>query len=385
MPVCWRRNMSKRETVVELINIHKTYLLGIEGVPALRGVSLKVAKGDWLIIYGNSGGGKSSLLNCIGTIDRPTKGELKICSTVVNSATSDEVLAYLRLNKMGFVFQTFNLLGNMTALENVMLPMELRGQLSIGERKIKATESLSSMGLGARLHHYPNQMSGGEMQRTTIAPAISNDPQILLLDEPTGDLDSANTLKVVDLLVRLNRDSNMTMIMVTHDVYLKNFATKVVTLRDGKIAKEEEIPVEARNAAILELKTKLEGVPCAHIAHSRDGGQGACGHHTGLEDGPQGPYRLPDILKEHRSAAQEREGAPRAGQPSISGRSGITDRPDTPEQCTKVTAGRASPGGAAWPGRAVTGAVPDTAASPAIRALTPSGEPQDQCHILMCL
>eukprot|EP00834_Sanchytrium_tribonematis_P007942 NODE_811_length_3740_cov_1.483251.p2 type:complete len:264 gc:universal NODE_811_length_3740_cov_1.483251:2639-1848(-) len=258
--------MSKRETIVELINIHKTYLLGIEGVPALRGINLKVARGDWLIIYGNSGGGKSSLLNCIGTIDRPTKGELKICNTVVNSATKDEVLAYLRLHKMGFVFQTFNLLGNMTALENVTLPMELKGKLSVNERKKKAIDDLSLMGLGERLNHYPNQMSGGEMQRTTIARAISNDPDLLLLDEPTGDLDTNNTLKVIDLLVRLNQEKNMTMIMVTHDVYLKNFASKVITLRDGKISKEEEIPQERRDAAIIELRNKIENVIYINIA-----------------------------------------------------------------------------------------------------------------------
>ena len=251
---------SKRETIVELINIHKTYLLGIEGVPALRGINLKVARGDWLIIYGNSGGGKSSLLNCIGTIDRPTKGELKICNTIVNSATKDEVLAYLRLHKMGFVFQSFNLLGNMTAIENVMLPMELKGAIGPKERYTKASEHLTTMGLGARLGHYPNQMSGGEMQRTTIARAIINDPDLLLLDEPTGDLDSNNTLKVIDLLVRLNQEKKMTMIMVTHDVYLKNFATKVITLRDGKISKEEEIPQERRDAAILELRQKLDDV-----------------------------------------------------------------------------------------------------------------------------
>eukprot|EP00835_Amoeboradix_gromovi_P006016 NODE_639_length_5670_cov_0.131754.p2 type:complete len:256 gc:universal NODE_639_length_5670_cov_0.131754:4206-4973(+) len=254
--------MSKRETIVELINIHKTYLLGIEGVPALRGINLKVSRGDWLIIYGNSGGGKSSLLNCIGTIDRPTKGELKICNTVINSATKDEVLAYLRLEKMGFVFQTFNLLGNMTAIENVMLPMELKGTLNPKERFSVASGLLKSMGLGQRFNHYPNQMSGGEMQRTTIARAISNDPQLLLLDEPTGDLDITNSLKVLDLLVKLNQEKNMTMIMVTHDVYLKNFATKVITLRDGKISKEEEISQEQRDAAIFELREKLEDVNC---------------------------------------------------------------------------------------------------------------------------
>ena len=258
--------MSKRETIVELINIHKTYLLGIEGVPALRGINLKVSRGDWLIIYGNSGGGKSSLLNCIGTIDRPTKGEIKICNTIVNSSTKDEVLAFLRLHKMGFVFQTFNLLGNMTAVENVMLPMELKGLLTPKERYKKAADHLISMGLGQRLDHYPNQMSGGEMQRTTIARAISNEPDLLLLDEPTGDLDSTNTLKVLDLLVRLNQEKNMTLVMVTHDVYLKNFANKVITLRDGKISKEEEISKEARDAAIAELRAKLEDVIYFNVA-----------------------------------------------------------------------------------------------------------------------
>lgn len=171
----------KTVPIVQLDNVHKTYLLGVEGVAALRGVSLKIHKGEWVAIYGTSGGGKTSLLNIIGTIDRPTKGELKLGSTIISSNTKDEEFAKIRLEKLGFVFQTFNLIGSMTAIENVELPMILKGQLNPTERRARAIASLTRVGMAHRLDQLPNKLSGGEQQRVTIARAIANNPEILLL------------------------------------------------------------------------------------------------------------------------------------------------------------------------------------------------------------
>lgn len=221
--------------VIELENIQKTYLLGVEGVPALRGVSLKIKRGEFVIIYGTSGGGKTTMLNVMGTIDKPSKGHLTICGTRIGHRTKDEELAHIRLKRMGFVFQTFNLLSTMTAQENVEMPMILQGQTSKKYRKERATQLLAKMGMAQRLDHLPSQLSGGEQQRVTIARAIANNPEILLLDEPTGDLDTHNTLIVMDLLMKLNEEDNITMIMVTHDPNLKNAANRVVYMRDGKI------------------------------------------------------------------------------------------------------------------------------------------------------
>ncbi|KAG5457469.1 MAG: P-loop containing nucleoside triphosphate hydrolase protein, partial [Olpidium bornovanus] len=189
----------RSDVIVQLNNIHKTYLLGVEGVPALR-----ICRGEWVVVYGTSGGGKTSLLNIIGTVDTPTKGDLTVCGTKITSRTKDAELAFLRLTKLGFVFQTFNLLPSMTARENVELPMMLAARRSPAERRAAAAASLHSVGLSHRLGHFPNQLSGGEQQRVTIARAIANSPELLLLDEPTGDLDTANTNKIVELLHRLN-------------------------------------------------------------------------------------------------------------------------------------------------------------------------------------
>jgi len=195
----------EEEDVVKLSNIHKTYLLGIEGVPALRGVSMTVKRGEFVCIFGTSGGGKTSMLNIIGTIDKPTKGELYICGTRIDSKTSDTELALLRLRRLGFVFQTFNLISSLTALENVEMPMILAGDLNATERRQRAIELLESVGIGKRLDHFPSQLSGGEQQRVTIARAMANKPDILLLDEPTGDLDTVNSLIVLKLLTDLNK------------------------------------------------------------------------------------------------------------------------------------------------------------------------------------
>jgi len=256
-------NVNSEDTIIGMTNVHKTYLLGIEGVTALRGVSLTIKRGEFVVIYGTSGGGKTTMLNIMGTIDKPTKGELNLCGYKINQNTKDSDLSEIRLNKTGFVFQTFNLLSSMTAQENVEMPMILSGKLTQSERQHKAKELLKIVGMGARLDHIPSQLSGGEQQRVTIARAIANDPELLLLDEPTGDLDTVNTLIVMKLLTKLNQEKGITMVMVTHDVGLKGYADRIVWMRDGKIQrietaskKKKKETIEKLNADLREIKNK---------------------------------------------------------------------------------------------------------------------------------
>eukprot|EP00164_Ancoracysta_twista_P001782 GFYU01002343.1.p1 GENE.GFYU01002343.1~~GFYU01002343.1.p1 ORF type:complete len:353 (-),score=74.30 GFYU01002343.1:180-1238(-) len=246
------------DDVVHLDNVHKTYLLGVEGVPALRGVSARIKKGEFIVILGTSGGGKTSMLNIIGTIDKPTKGNLRICGHRISSKTSDPEVAELRLNHLGFVFQTFNLLSAMTAFENVEMPMVLSGRLNKGQRKERVEALLDRVGMTPRMKHFPSQLSGGEQQRVTIARAVANDPELLLLDEPTGDLDTRNSDIVMNLLVELNETETKTLVMVTHDVGLKYFAHRVFHMRDGKISRIEEIPEHRRDEAKDSLRQSLE-------------------------------------------------------------------------------------------------------------------------------
>jgi len=248
------------EPIVLMRNVHKTYLLGVEGVPALRGVTVNIKKGEFVVVFGTSGGGKTTLLNICGTIDKPTKGELKLCGVRINDRTKDADLSNIRLNKVGFVFQTFNLLSALTAQENVEMPMILNGSLTAAERKQRAIELLDMVGLKHRLDHVPSQLSGGEQQRTTIARAIANNPELLLLDEPTGDLDTVNTLIVMKLLTKLNQEENITMLMVTHDVALKSFADRVIWMRDGKIQRIETMPAWKKQEAIAKLDVELKEV-----------------------------------------------------------------------------------------------------------------------------
>jgi len=245
------------DMIVRIGNLHKTYLLGLEGVPALRGVSLEITRGEFICILGKSGGGKTSLLNCIGTIDKPTKGDLYICGKRVSSKTPDSEVAKLRLNNIGFCFQTFNLIGSMNAVENVELPMILDGRLTSTQMRTRAMNLLDQVGMIDRATSLPSQLSGGEQQRVTISRAVANQPDLLLLDEPTGDLDTRNSNIVVELLVNLNRKENMTMVLVTHDVSLKKFAHRVVHMLDGKISRIEEIPQETRDEAEAKLKEAL--------------------------------------------------------------------------------------------------------------------------------
>jgi len=246
------------DTIIKLDNVHKTYLLGVEGVPALRGVSLSILPGEFVIIFGTSGGGKTSLLNIIGTTDQHTRGHLFLCGQRINTRTPDRILSELRLKHIGFVFQTFNLLPGLTAVENVEVPMILSASLTPKQRSERANHLLNQVGMKDRKDHYPSQLSGGEQQRVTIARAMANRPKLLLLDEPTGDLDSTNTAIVMKLLLDLNRNEGITLVMVTHDVGLKNFADRVVLLRDGKIQSLTNIPKQVRDQNLHSLTTHLK-------------------------------------------------------------------------------------------------------------------------------
>lgn len=194
----------------------------------------------------------------MGTIDRPTKGSLSICGIRIDSKTSDKVLSQIRLNNLGFVYQTFNLISSLTALENVEMPMILAGKLSKKERRERAISLLRRVGMAERLDHYPSQLSGGEQQRVTIARAIANKPDILLLDEPTGDLDTKNTNIAMKLLTDLNKENNITLIMVTHDVHMKGFSDRVVWMRDGKIVRVEKTPKEVQEERYKQLYEDLK-------------------------------------------------------------------------------------------------------------------------------
>jgi len=251
-------DIQSKEVVISCENVHKTYLMGIEGVAALRGVSVDVYAGEFLVIFGTSGGGKTTLLNVLGTIDTATKGNVVIMGKRVTDKTSDTELAAVRLHSLGFVFQSFNLLSTMTASENVELPMVLAGNRDARSRKTRVTELLTSVGLEHRLNHLPSQMSGGEQQRTTIARALANEPSILLMDEPTGDLDTKNTLNVLDILLRLNAEKKITIVMVTHDPNMKNYAHRALYMRDGKVSHIEETESTRRSEAIAQLQRDVQ-------------------------------------------------------------------------------------------------------------------------------
>jgi len=236
-------------------NLHKTYLLGTTAVAALRGVDLTIDTGDFIDIMGPSGSGKTTLLNLIGGLDTPTRGKIFLEGRNI-SMLSDNSLAEIRRERIGFVFQFYNLLPQMTAMENVMVPLHFSGKLSRRGKRKKAMDLLRLVGLDERAHHTPSELSGGEQQRVAIARAFANDPAICVLDEPTGDLDSKTGVMVLNLLRDLNR-RGATFVAVSHDAAVSEFATRVFHMRDGKLTHEGKIG-GLKETEIMQLKRKQE-------------------------------------------------------------------------------------------------------------------------------
>ncbi len=218
--------------VIRAEGLTKTYLMGKIEVPALCGVSLTVSRGEVLSIMGPSGSGKSTLMNLLGCLDRPTAGGYWLEDKLVSDLKDDE-LAVIRGRRIGFIFQSFNLLGRQTALANVELPMRYSG--ANGTRRQRAVAALESVGLGDRMRHRPNELSGGQQQRVAIARALVNDPAIILADEPTGNLDSRSGEEVMRILLGLNQERGTTLIFVTHDPEIARRTQRVIRLRDGQV------------------------------------------------------------------------------------------------------------------------------------------------------
>lgn len=220
--------------MIELKNVSKVYELGGEKITALDGVNLKVDKGDSIAIMGPSGSGKSTLANIIGGLDIPDSGQVLVDGADI-SKVSDKVLSEYRNKKIGFIFQTFNLQPNYTALENVQIPLIFSG-IGTSERKKRAIECLRAVGLEDRMKHRPNQLSGGQRQRVCIARALANNPEVIIADEPTGNLDSKKGQEIVEILKNLNQKAGITIIVITHDPDVAKMAKRVIRIHDGRIS-----------------------------------------------------------------------------------------------------------------------------------------------------
>ena len=230
--------MAANEYVVRTKDLVKEYVMGDQVLRALNGISLDVYRGEYISIMGPSGSGKSTLFNAIGGLDKPTSGSVFINDVDMAQLDAQE-LAYLRCHTIGYIFQTFNLIPVMTALENVTLPTVFAG-MSTDEGIERGIELLNLVGLGERLHHKPSELSGGQQQRVAIARALANNPAIILADEPTGNLDLNTGKEIIELLKRLNREQGVTIISATHDLKMLDVSDRIVWIRDGQIAKIEE-------------------------------------------------------------------------------------------------------------------------------------------------
>jgi putative ABC transport system ATP-binding protein len=256
--------------IIELSHVSKDYDTGGSTVRAMRDVDLSIAHGEFVAIVGTSGSGKSTMMNILGCLDRPTRGTYTLAGIAVGDRAGDS-RAIVRNRVIGFIFQGFNLLSRTTALENVELPLQYRG-VSARERRRRATAALTAVGLEGRLDHTPNQLSGGQQQRVAIARALVTDPPLLLADEPTGNLDTRTSLEVLALLQKLNRDRGITIVLVTHERDIAACASRVVTMRDGRIVTDvvQDEPLDAA-AELLALPRADDGPPPgAHMSDARE-------------------------------------------------------------------------------------------------------------------
>ena len=241
--------------LIEIRNLVKTYDLGEVKVHALRGVSLTIHEGEFVALIGPSGSGKSTLMNMLGCLDRPTSGSYKLAGEEVAGLNRDQ-LAQMRTRRIGFVFQSFNLLSRTTALENVEAPLLYNRDFPRSQRRQRAAELLAKVGLGERLDHKPNQLSGGQQQRVAIARALVNAPPILLCDEPTGNLDTRTSREIMAFFRELNQRDGLTVILVTHDLAVARQADRAVVLIDGQIAIDTTDIEEA--ARVLQQRARLD-------------------------------------------------------------------------------------------------------------------------------
>ena len=242
-------------TVISVRNLVKTYEVGEHVVKALRGVNLEVQRGEFLAVTGPSGSGKSTFMHIVGCLDRPTSGQYLLEDRDVSHMSKD-ALAAVRNKKIGFVFQGFNLLARTSALDNVELPLLYGGGgMKSAERRKRAMEVLTAVGLGDRWNHLPNQLSGGQQQRVAIARALINNPSILLADEPTGNLDTRTSIEVMGIFQRLNRERAITVVLITHEPDIAEYGTRTVMFRDGLVVADR--PVARRRNA----EDELAGLP----------------------------------------------------------------------------------------------------------------------------
>jgi putative ABC transport system ATP-binding protein len=243
-------------TIIRVEDIHKYYELGENRVHALRGISLAIEKGEFVAVMGASGSGKSTFMNILGCLDQPSSGSYTLDGVDVSSFNKKQ-LAAIRNQKIGFVFQGFNLLSRTTALENAELPA-VYAHVAREEREKRASEALAMVGLADRADHYPSQLSGGQQQRVAIARGLVNRPTILLADEPTGNLDSRTSVEVIGILQKLNEEQGLTIVLVTHELDIAQFAKRNIIFRDGKIRRDEKLPKAARAADVLRNMPELE-------------------------------------------------------------------------------------------------------------------------------
>jgi putative ABC transport system ATP-binding protein len=250
------------QLLIEVRDLWKIYALGVVEVQALRGVSLGIAAGEFVAVMGASGSGKSTFMNIIGCLDRPTRGTYRLSGADISTLSTDQ-RATIRNRQIGFVFQNFNLIARTSAIENVELPLYY-SDVPLAEQRQRARDALTLVGLGGREDHLPNQLSGGQQQRVAIARALVNHPSLLLADEPTGNLDTQTSREIMDIFAHLNRDQGITVVLVTHEADIALYAERVITFRDGQILSDvrrhpEQVPRTGATAAISDGRGRSRG------------------------------------------------------------------------------------------------------------------------------